>query len=496
MNLATKWRCFACAALMALACEPKVSPINTRPPQSQVSQAKGNVQLDSPKAHGQAGNMRAAPEVNEGPSLYAMGDDTLLVQTQQALFARASDGRTFRYPLESGDRPNNLSGSAYYALGEGVELHHADSTCTFLKTPSLEVVAKGSCFTPINGRAIVISSDPTAGTSELVLQHGGLIRKFALLREARSPTDVQVGEGARFVFLAWDESGQRQGRIYNAATGAFVASVKLSAETNFGSKDVLVYKDKLYVARDNALFEIALESGKVLRTLVTGCSVPRKVGSGNASSAPSEPNESLSTTLHSPMVAASGALITLGCGGDLLTFKSGRRVGRIPRVAPGCDNGLELFGHLNSDGNLLTLEGCGGIARIDLQRQVYLCADNEGIAGARYSIAGEPTGGAPLTRAKLPKCSPTSMEGAVVVDERTRAYWFNFAPEENAQGVLLQRAGTVPLKLEAGATSLVVYARETLAREPLPRMLAYMLGKEVILRELPSGEQKGRWLPK
>ena len=181
-----------------------------------------------------------------------------------------------------------------------------------------------------------------------------------------------------------------------------------------------------------------------------------------------------------PTPSPSGALLLVTCGGDAVvldgvTLAEKRR---IKNMMPGCDNGNDLGGVVLADGHTLRLEGCGGEARIDLDRGVYTCGDSAGIVGAPYMMVAGPGGTmapqAPAARATLPPCTKdlTRSTSSFGTSGRYRLVHGERLTIEHALGVIT---------LEDDGAAVPVIARDEAS-------FAYLRGDKVVVRSLPAGK--------
>jgi hypothetical protein len=426
----------------------------------------------------------SALPVEDAESMFVTGDKTLVIVTKTTLRARADDGRVFSYTLADEDRNDQD------ARHEGVRIEHKDGTCSVLRTPSLEVVvAHAKCTIPMSITGM------SAGFATTVMLPGGIAPRHVVVYQKHgkvfqvpldknhieAPYSIDVSESGSSLVTTFQVDGGSMpsvGYLLNAATGSVIRSVPPSGEQNGQSAGTLVHEESYYAAVGDTLQEIDMMSGALKRSISMGCKKASRVK-------PQVGDIDYETFVHSPKVA--GSFITIGCGPDLLIFENGRRTGRIPRVLPGCDNGFILVGSLNANSGIQSSEGCMGLAKIDIKKRAFVCADNEGIAGAAYALApGGPGEKAPLGRGKLPRCGKGPEEGAHYLDEATEVYWMI---EEEQKATVVHSAAS-SFTLEPGANQALSY--ETSPSEA-PTSLAYVLGREVIVRSLPGGAIKTRW---
>ena len=184
--------------------------------------------------------------------------------------------------------------------------------------------------------------------------------------------------------------------------------------------------------------------------------------------------------LGNPTVSPDGSTILLTCGGDAVVLDGAtlaeRR--RIRNVMPGCDNGNWLGGSvLAGSPAVLQIEGCGGMARLDLASARYVCGDNGGIMGAPYEPMTGPGGMAHFKQPVAPRCSPQEDDQPRQPLGPSGTYSYAF----DAQ-ILFGGPGT-KIQLEEGISIPAISPKED--------RLAYVLGKKVIVRALPSGAVVG-----
>jgi hypothetical protein len=462
--------------LAVWACRGLPEPERASPPVQQVT-----VQVAAPHTVVPTSNALA---IEDAESMFVTGDQTVVVVTKTTLRARAVNGRVFSYTLADEDR------EGHDADHEGIRIEHKDNTCSVLRTPSLEVVVNhaqctvsmDSTGTNTGFTTTVMLPGSSPSQRAIVFQKHGKVFQVPLDKsQPEAPYTINVSESGSSLVATFQVDGGAKpnvGYLLNTTTGSVIRSVPPSGDQIGQSGGTLVHEESYYAAVDDTLQEIDMTSGALKRSIALGCKKKAKAK-------PLEGDIDYQTFVHSLKVA--GSRMTVGCGQDLLIFEDGKRAGRIPRVLPGCDNGFILMGSLNGQTGIQSSEGCMGLAKIDTKKQTFVCADNAGIAGASYEMTPGGSGGkAPHGRDKLPRCGKGPEEGAHYLDEATEIYWLI----EEEQKATIVRSAASSFTLEPGANSLLGYGT---SRTDVPDSLAYVLGREVIVRALPGGAIKTRW---
>jgi hypothetical protein len=154
-------------------------------------------------------------------------------------------------------------------------------------------------------------------------------------------------------------------------------------------------------------------------------------------------------------------------------------------MMPGCDNGEILPAHFDPKApNRLLVEGCGGLAKLDLSTGKYACTDADGLVGAPYEMVPRMPGDArptiPADRRGLPRCTSGEPSAQPYLIPSASNAW------------VLSADGDVPtlvgpkgekIELEPNAPPPTLSLDET--------MMAYDLGGRVVLRAIPSGALLG-----
>lgn len=305
----------------------------------------------------------------------------------------------------------------------------------------------------VEGLAAELGDDKSR---ELVFQANGVLKRLSI------PTDPNV-RITRFISIpAWgtalvlSESEKPGARIslYDASTGQKLLGLDTATPSYTPSWQRT--DDRLVVARNGSLGVYDLATGRLVESIPFGCPSGE---SGN------------------PIRSPGGTFHVATCGADLVVSKRGQATRRLSRVMPGCDNGMNLSGLIRENAPAtLEIQGCGGIARIDLDKARYACADNDGVAGAAYMMV--PGGTGPLRppgRAGLPKCT------------------------DNPDGSFFQELGHSNTYELDGQTNEIVYGkvrRKLESREsdqgPTPTLspqedrVAYRDGHTIVIKSLPD----------
>lgn len=391
------------------------------------------------------------------PRLVAfLGDGTLLVEGARSLLAWTAQGGPREVPLPDGQR--TLVTSPSHA-GVVVSLPERVSILT---TPELAVAYEGPGGALTDVPAIYLERERA-----LLTQSGS---KLVRLDTRSAPAGASVEtltpllDGKRlsvtFVVTAPDGSEQPSALLYDAerqtVLGAGlpfrlypVTAPRASASGRVG-----------FSIENRQVLRWDLEKGTVERRAAVRCTGDRELGN--------------------PTPSPNGDLLVVTCGDDLVVLDGatlkGRR--RIARVVPGCDQGPSLNGRVLPDGKTLLLEGCGGIAKLDLREGKYTCGDSAGVMGAPYLDFPPAPGrgaGLPPGRARVPTCTQ----------------------DADVQPVPLGRSGRA--KLVYGERMRVVHDSSELELEPdgqLPVLspdeawLAYARTDHVVVRGLPDGKVK------
>jgi hypothetical protein len=455
--------------LVAQGCHPAPVPETaTQPTAAPSASAALSVQLSAPKPSPSPSVQYVVPAPEE-IQLGVLADRTLVVQAPQWLATRTPDGRTYRAPLLPGDLTNLESAK------EGIVVTHNDrETCTLLKTPSLETIMKGKCNVPMqNWGAVVFVSGSSAGT--VAFQKNGTVFKFPIKDAKEGFIAIDPSESGRTMVL----SRETWAHLVRTDTGAIVGTVPAPYEYSGSLEMGRVVGESLFTLAGETLAQYDMLTGALVRQMRVGCSPPAKVQSGSSMPPAAQGSFDISTSPNSLFVAGKdGARMALVCKNDLLVFGNWKLEGRIPRAVPGCDN-TGLPGKMNADGRELVPMGCGGIARIDLAKRTYTCADNDGIAGGAYAMFPGVDTRAPQGRRSLPRCSKAP-DGARVLDA-DGAVWIGSEEEQ------IVHSKTTSFALGKDAMSTVLLGASAQAPE-----IAYVLGQEIIVRGL-DGKESLRW---
>ena len=186
--------------------------------------------------------------------------------------------------------------------------------------------------------------------------------------------------------------------------------------------------------------------------------------------------------LGNPVASPDGLTLLVTCGNDgvVLDARTLTERRRIPNVIPGCDNGMALDGRILPGAPILLVEGCGGIAKLDLGSGRYLCGDDAGVMGAPYD-AMAPGTTRRYRKPSAPRCTPS---GRDEYREPLGARG-DYAYMAETQTVL--GSGGARFTLEPDASTLVLSADES--------RLAYLTATTVVVRALPSGAVESTFGP-
>lgn len=432
----------SCASPVRRAPEVRASAPPEAPPRGVASTpAAAGPELEAPPA--------------DPPRLVAfLGDGTLLVEGSRSLLAWTSQGGSREVPLPEGER--TLVTSPAHA---GV-LIVLPGRVTLLTTPDLAVAHEGPGTALTDVPAISLERERA-----LLVQAGA---KLARLDTRSAPAGASVEtvtpllDGRRFsvtfVETAPDGSQQPSALLYDAerqlvlGPGLPFRQYPIEAPRSGVSGKVGFSIENRQVLRWD------LEKGKVERRAAVRCAGDRELGN--------------------PTPSPKGDLLVVTCGDDLVvldgaTLKSRRRV---TRVVPGCDQGPNLNGTVLPDGKTLQLEGCGGIAKLDLGRGKYTCGDSAGVMGAPYLDAPPAPGaavGVPAGRAGVPACTQSADEQPVPLGRTGRS---RIVYGERVRLVL----DSTELELEPDSQLPVL--------SPDEAWLAYARTDHVVVRGLPDGK--------
>jgi len=397
----------------------------------------------------------AAPKPADPPrTVTYLGDGTLLVEGARGLLAWTPQSGKREIPLPEGQR--TLIASPAHA---GVAVVSPDGVA-LLTTPDLTLAYEGG------GTALTEAPVIHLERERVVLVQTG--SKLARLDTRSAPEGASVETltpllGGRrfsvtFIQTAPDGSELPSALLYDAQRQVVLGSglpfrlYPVAAPRASHAGKVGFSIEKREVLRWD------LEKGTVERRAAVRCAGDREVGN--------------------PTSSPSADLLVVTCGADLIvldgsTLKTRRR---IARVVPGCDQGPSLNGRVLSDGKTLLLEGCGGIAKLDLGSGTYACGDSEGVMGAPY-LDGPPAPGSalglPRGRKPVPACHEHADEQANPIG-RSASYQIIWGERTR-----IIHAGAA-LELEPDSQPPVL--------SPDEAWLAYARSDHVVVRALPGGE--------
>lgn len=383
-------------------------------------------------------------------------DGSLLVAGTHSLVMRTSSGASTRFDSVPDGATIHFSSQL-----SGVVIETKNQV-EFLQTPSLERKHAGPGYALENDPVAVVDDGHTA-----LVQVGDRVLRVALDRGPKggrlaSATPVAGGERLNLTLIAEDLGGV-ESFLVDTKSGDVVANgipirlflSVLPRVAQVGRVGFVVEGDK--VERVN------LETGAVAHSAKIRC----KGGE-----------------VGNPTPSADGNLLLVTCGDDgvVLDGVTLREKRRIVRIVPGCDNGPFLGGVILEDGHTLHLEGCGGVAALDLTSGKYGCADEPGLLGAPYPeplpAGAQRRPRIPRGRESVPRCTRAGEQAAVMIGD-SRSYGLVYGDS------MLVVHGKSSFALEEGAQVPVL--------APDEKSLAYVLNDKVIVRDLPSGRARGKW---
>lgn len=383
-----------------------------------------------------------------------LADGTLVVTSKHFLSARTPRGESKRVELPEGEV--NVVASPELA---GVILARAERL-TFLTTPDLVVAYQGPGTLVSDRPAIHLEKERAV----LVQGSSSLLRLDAsrVPADARLETVVAVADGKR-LSLTFVSDGPNDVEVvtallFDAQRGTAVGPglplrlYPTTAPRAAYTHDLGFTLGKAEVVRWDLLTATAQLRAKVR------CAPDLELGN--------------------PTPNSTGDLLLVTCGdeGIVLNGKTLKTQRRIPRILPGCDQGPMLAGSVLPDGKTLFLEGCGGVAKLDLRSGKYGCADSPGLLGAPYLDFSPSPGHSlprlPKGREKVRACSP---DGAAQLAPLGHSSRYHVALAERMS--VVYDGGKI--ELEADSQMPVI--------SPDEASIAYARGDRVVVRALPAG---------
>ncbi|MCK6538159.1 MAG: hypothetical protein L6Q84_34730 [Polyangiaceae bacterium] len=447
------WRIgFLGVALATFACSPPATDrAPAAPPVATAWAPDGPAPRGTPP-NAPADSPDAAPP---GPprSVAFAGDGTLLIETERSLIAWVPQGNTRKLSLPEG-KPTLVVSSVH----AGVALTLPDRAL-LLTTPELTVAHDGPGTVLTDVPAVHLERE------RVILAQSG--RAVVRLDTHRAPAAASVEavtpllDGKRFsvTFVEAAPDGDKPSALLYDAERAVVLGPGLPFRLYPVSAPRASARGKLgFSIEGGEVLRWDLEKGTVVRRAKVRCAADRQLGN--------------------PTPSPQGDLLVVTCGDDLIVL-DGKMLQRrrvVPRVVPGCDQGPSLNGHVLPDGKTLELEGCGGIAKLDLGSGKYVCGDSAGVMGAPYLDAPPPPGapqGLPAGRARVPACNKSADEQAYRLGVSGR---YTIVYGERSR-ILHEKAA---LELEADAQIPVL--------SPDEAWLAYARADHVVVRSLPDGQ--------
>lgn len=344
--------------------------------------------------------------------------------------------------------------------GEGIVLDGAGDDVVLLETPTLRELYAGPGFA-VMGSPHAIAT--TGAAPSVLLQHRGKLVRFELPPGRSKRVDsVDLSGSGRHAVVTWslDDTIDAEAAVFDADAGRRIGAVRPMPV--FATQPLAtIAGDRQIAIDDRKVVVVDLATATVVRSANVAC--PKNAFLGN------------------PKASADADLVLVTCGSDgiALEAKTLAPKRRYARIMPGCDNGEILPAHFEPNAKSeLVVEGCGGIARLDLATGKYRCSDEIGLVGAEYEIVSPGPNGpmrqAPAGRENLPHCTPEDRAMHLRLGS-SDTYWMVYGDEH---GELVHRGGTIAL--DAGATL------HTLSRDE--KKIAYAVKGRVVVRTLPEGK--------
>lgn len=417
---------------------PPATVVVTVPPKA--ADAGLSVTLDPKRIDGDPSGLAFLPD---GKLAVATDKELVVVDASGAMQRIALRGRTPKLDHEEG--------------GEGIVLE-GQSDVVLLETPTLRELHSGPGFALTRPPQAIA----TMGTSPSVLvQLGGKLARFTLPPGKTKRVDsVDVTTSGKSVVVTWsiEDTMEADAAVFETSTGRLIGRVRPMPV--FAMQPTATIVGDVQVAVDKgAVVVVDLTTAAVVRSAKVAC--PKESFLGNPRTAP----------------GADLVLVTCGNDGIALDAKTLATRRRYSRIMPGCDNGDILPAHFDpKTKSELVLEGCGGIARLDLTTGKYRCSDEIGLAGAEYEIVapgpGGPTRQAPPGRENLPRCTKDDDAANMRLGASG-----NYALTYGDVPAIVHAGGR--FALEEGASLHTISRDET--------KIAYALKGRVVVRSLPAG---------
>lgn len=376
-----------------------------------------------------------------------LDDGGLALATDTEVAVAGASGISGRVPLKG--RSARLEG------GQGIVLE-GRSEVALLETPSLRELYSGPGYVLTRPSQAIAT---TGSATSVLVQHAGKLARFTLPPGKSKRVDtIEITASGKHAVVTWsiEDTMDADAAVFDVATARMIGHARPMPAFSVAPTASLV--GDLQVAIDkNEVLVIDLASAAIVRRAKVAC--PKDSFLGNPTSAP----------------GSDVVLVTCGADGIGLDAKTLAPRRRYPRIMPGCDNGELLPGHFDQAKNELVLEGCGGIARMELATGKYRCSDEIGLAGAEYDVAPSPNGSgrrAPPGRENLPHCTK----------------------DDDAMNMGIGTSGTYAITY--GEPSAIVHAGGRIELEPAAsqfaiardeKRIAYAVKGRVIVRSLPAG---------
>lgn len=390
----------------------------------------------------------------EPVTLGFLRDGTLVLASDRDLLAHSPGGAPRHRRLAEGEvvmlDPSNAQGDGLVIMGR--------TTFTLLDGALKELFHGEATQLMMAGGALAVTKPAPA----VLLGASGALVRLVLPPSTVpiTPEGLSVAPSGKFAVVTWtlDRPGdlQRDAGIYALPGGQYLgpgAPMSMMALAPGAS----FHGDAVYAVVAGEVRVIDLATAKITRRGKLPC--PKGEIAGN------------------PMVSPDGARLLITCGADGLALDPATFVvrRRYPRILPGCDNGNILPAHFErARPSVLVVEGCGGIARLDVATGVYACGDSPGVLGAPYEIG--PGGGGPVLpadRRAVPHCTPGDGGMASLGDG------YHYGTTDTGETFVIGAAGRLSLGNQPSIPSISADAKR----------LVYATGDRVVVRGLPDGKE-------
>jgi hypothetical protein len=394
-------------------------------------------------------------------------DGSLGVSSDREVVVVDPSGAFHRHPIAQGQaaRLDSMGHGTAVVIESGTKMDEH----VMLSVPALQEIFSGPSSRLQRPTDAVATRGPSA---TVIAQIGSSISKFSLpgnLSKTVESLDVAPTKKYAVVTYSIESTDASLGAIFEVASGKLIGKAPPISSFSPAGR-ALIVGDLMYgVEKDNVVIT-DLSNGTARRAKLQ-CTQLGQAGN--------------------PMLSPKKDLLLATCGEDgfALDPKTLGVKKRFTRMMPGCDNGDILPAHFEPKvENELIVEGCGGIAKLDLSTGKYKCTDSDGLVGAPYEMVPLPHGGGggggghsqpvrriPADRQGLPRCSATDAQMPYLLPSASNSWQM----KSDADVPTLVGPKGETIKLEASAPVPTLSTDET--------RLAYQLTDRVILRAVPAG---------